>query len=145
MMSCGPSVRTPSSAVPGSEARLWRIIAASTRGAPSTAPAGGLDAVPRPDAPEHSGGGALAWEEARLATKTRPSTPGGALGAAAPPSLEPAVPLGHGTPRRPRPALAGKIRCGPVPVRPRPRGWQRRPGGKDPVARAPFNTTPLNQ
>ena len=42
-------------------------------------------------------------------------------------------------------ALAGKIRCGSVPVRPRPRGWQRRPGGKGPVARAPFNTTPLNQ
>ena len=45
----------------------------------------------------------------------------------------------------PRAALAGKIRCGSVPVRPRPRGWQRRPGGKGPVARAPFNTTPLNQ
>jgi len=107
-----PSVRTPSSAVPGSEARLWRIIAASTRGAPSTAPAGGPDAVPRPDAPEHSGGGALAWEEARLATKTRPSTPGGAPGAAAPPSLE-----------RRRPSAMAP-RTAPAP---------RRLGGKDPV------------
>ena len=86
------------------------------------------------------GGGELGDEDA-----PEHSTPGGAPGAAAPPSLEPAASLAHGTPPRPRPALAGKIRCGSVPVRPRPHGWQRRPGGKGPVARAPFNTTPLNQ
>ena len=84
------------------------------------------------------GGGALGDEDAPEHSGRRPRSSGASFTGAA-------APLGHGTPRRPRPALAGKIRCGPVPVRPRPRGWQRRPGGKDPVARAPFNTTPLNQ